>query len=148
VTEKLDDAWKMRDFPVLVEITRRIDGGTPGIDLAELARYFDFDDNTMQSAARALDRRRLVVLTGGDLTGRYSTIVDVTAEAYFLTGLHPDGDDAVTGLVSALHQAAELTSDPAEKSRLRALADAALGVSRNVLAGVLTAVITHGVGTS
>ena len=40
---------------------------------------------------------------------------------------------------------ADQTPDPVEKSKLRALADNAGAVSRDVLAGVLTAVITGGV---
>lgn len=67
---------------------------------------------------------------------------DISGDAYLLTGLHPNGDDAVSQLVSALRQAADEVSDPDEKSRLRKLADGVGGVSREVLSGVLTAVIT------
>ena len=69
-------------------------------------------------------------------------IVEVSGEAYLLTGLHPNGDDAVSQLVSALRQAADEVADPEEKSRLRKLADGVGGVSRDVLSGVLTTVIT------
>lgn len=61
-----------------------------------------------------------------------------SAEAYTLTGLHPDGDDAVTQLITMLRQAAEQTNDPEERTRLGKLADVAGGASRSVLAGVLT----------
>lgn len=58
-----------------------------------------------------------------------------------LTGLHPNGDNAVTQLINALRQAAEYEVDPDERSRLRKLADNAGGVSRDVLANVLATVI-------
>jgi len=61
--------------------------------------------------------------------------------------LHPDGDEAVSRLVSALRQAADQVDNPDEKRRLRNLADEVPGVGRNVLGGVLTAVLTGSIAS-
>jgi hypothetical protein len=82
------------------------------------------------------------VQTDGIAEEQFLWFVGLDGEAYFLTGLHPSGDDAVSNLVAALRQAADQVDDPAEKSRLQTLADQALHVSRDVLGGVLVAVMT------
>lgn len=137
----LPDVWATRDFPVLREVARRIDAGehTPRVEEVAAATGLDVDEVVL--AGQALTRRGLVTVMGamGHPVLRFS---DVAGEAYLMTGLHPDGDDAITQLVSALRGAAEKVEDPAEKGRLRNLADGALGISRDVLTGVLTAVIT------
>lgn len=142
MTDKLPDVWTSRDYPVLMEIARRIDGGEGAPRADDIARSVDMDEDRVQRALAALQHRRLIEGIGV-AEGQILRVSDISAEAYLLTGLHPDGDDAVSALVAALRRAADLTDDPAEKSRLRALADGALGVSRSVLAGVLTAVLTQ-----
>jgi hypothetical protein len=68
----------------------------------------------------------------------------VSGSAYLLTGLHPDGDDALSRLIDGLRQAADQTADDDERGRLRRAADALGGITRDVGVGVLTAVITRG----
>ena len=55
---------------------------------------------------------------------------------------HPDGDDALSRLISVLTQAAERTGDAEEKSRLRRAADALIALGGQVGAGVMTAYLT------
>lgn len=139
MTEPLPDVWATRDYPVLREAVRGIDAGedvnadrlltATGLSLGEIAQ-----------AVRALERRGLIEVE--EALGGVTGIREVSGEAYLLTGLHPNGDDAVSQLVSALRQAADEVADPEEKSRLRKLADGVGGVSRDVLSGVLTTVIT------
>lgn len=141
--ELLDDVWASRDLPVLVEITRRIDEGDSPIDVSSVAEALGIDPEIGARAVHALSRRRLIDVKwfGGRENGWIS---NVAGEAYLLTGLHPNGDDLVHRLIEAAVQAAELIDDPEEKSRLRRFADGALGVSRDVMSGVLTAVLTRG----
>lgn len=144
MTEKLEDVWASRDFPVLREITRLIDSGEEFPHKAQLAKATGLSADEVRLAAWALRRRGLIDFNpyaGGD----FSVITDLAGQAYLLTGLHPDGDDLVSQLVSALRQAAEQAVDPEEKGRLRTLADNAGAISRNVLSGVLTAVVTGAV---
>jgi hypothetical protein len=145
VTEPLPDVWTSRDYPVLREVARRVDAGEYLVNLDKIAEHIDLPLEQVKLAARALDRRGLLEADKSLGNGpRY--VHRLNGEAYFLTGLHPSGDNAVTAFVSALRQAADLVDDPAEKSRLRTLADGALGLSRDVLGGVLTAVATGAVG--
>jgi hypothetical protein len=140
MTERLDDVWTARDYPVLREITKRIDAGeTPTVDMIRDA--LGYDDQTLQLAVKALDRRHLVDGIRSDQAG-IVRFTDVSAEAYFLTGLHPSGDDAVSDLADLLRQAADEVDDPDEKTRLRRAADSVLNVSRDVMVGVMTAYAT------
>lgn len=134
--------WDERDLPVLREVTRRIDSGE-GATVEEVAAATGLPDDDVRRAGRALERRGLVTT----LTASGHHILwfkDISGEAYLKTGLHPDGDDAISRLVEAINQAAQLVDDPDERSALRRFLDAAGGVSRTVLADVLAAVITKG----
>lgn len=144
MTDRLDDVWVSRDFPVLVEITRRIDSGERFFRLSSVADELGWEVERVALAVQALERRDLVAVT--KVMGGFGSwhVDDVAGAAYLLTGLHPDGDDAVSALVDALRQAADETADPDERSRLRRLADSALGVSREVLAGVLVNLASRG----
>jgi hypothetical protein len=145
-SQPLPDVWATRDFPVLVEVTRRIDAGSDALRVADIAQAVGMTPDDVALAGAALKRRGLVTVLGvAEMAVLRFT--DVSAEAYFLTGLHPSGDDAVSNLVEAIRQAADQVDDPAEKSRLRTLADQALNVSREVLAGVMVAVMTRGIGS-
>lgn len=143
--DKLNDVYGQRDFPVLCEVARLIDSGE---DLhprnRQIAATLGMDEADVQNAIRALTVRELVKPAGA--WGGPIGVDGVSAEAYFLTGLHPDGDELVSQLVSALQQAAELTPDKDEKSKLRRLADQAGLVSRDTLAAVLAAVVTGSAG--
>lgn len=143
MTDKpLDDVWASRDFPVLVEVTRRIDAGARAVMIDEVAETLGWEPAMVAKAGAALKRRHLIE-AGGAWQSPVAYFTNVSEEAYLLTGLHPDGDDAITNLVSALRQAANQVDDPDEKTRLRRLADGFLGISKNVASGVLTAFITQ-----
>ena len=145
MTEKLPDVWTSRDFPVLKEVVRRLDEGDQFIMASAIAESLDMAEEKVIAAGRAL-RRRGLITTSGSMAAELETFDDVSGEAYIVTGLHPDGDDAVSRLIDALRQAAENTSDPDEKSRLRQVANQIGGLSREVAAGVMTAVLTGGMG--
>lgn len=141
MNEPLPDVWATRDYPVLREVVRRFDRGDNSVWGNDVAAALSLSPEVVARSARALERRGLVeaLIT---LQGETVSFRDVSGEAYLLTGLHPNGDDAVSQLVDALRQAADKVADPEEKSRLRKLADGVGGVSRDVLAGVLTAVFS------
>lgn len=143
MTEKLPDVWTTRDFPVLVEVARQVDAGSGRVDVKQVADAVELNEQDVELAGAALLRRGLVSVQGA--SGKpVLWFKGVSAEAYFLTGLHPSGDDVVTALIDALRQAADHTPDPEEKSRLRRLADNAGTVSRDVLGGVLVNLATKG----
>jgi len=139
MTERLYDVWINRDYPVLREVARRIDAGDVHVHQDVIAEATGLESDEVKRAAAALERRGLVTLTKDLGPVRF---VEVSGAAYLITGLHPDADDALSRLVQVLQQAAERTGDQEERSRLRRAADALLGVSRDVMTGVLTAYLS------
>lgn len=145
--ERLADTWNSREFPVLLEVARQLEGGTLsdhgsvaralGMDADEVGRAFDalipsFLDGSVQRAA------------GGVI---YSAMAKrLTERGRRATGLWPDGDTAVEQLLSALRQAEELTDDPDDKSALRKAAGQLATVSLSVIAEVIAAVVTRQTG--
>lgn len=141
MTEQLDDVWADRDYPVLVDVTRRIDQGEHMVSSDVVAESVGLSPEDVQLAGRALERRGFV-----DLTKTVSGTIffkDVAGAAYLMTGLHPDADDALSALVQALQQAAAETGDEDERGRLRKAADGLLNVSRDIMVGVMTAYLSH-----
>ncbi len=143
--DKLPDVWTRRDYPVLRKVVRQLDAGERTVRMHDVADHLGMTEQDVENAGMALARRGLVEVRGMD-AWRVFDFLDASGEAYLLTGLHPSADDQVSAFVAALRQAADLIDDPDEKSRLRRLADEALGLSRSVLGGVLTAVATGVVG--
>lgn len=140
MADPLEDVWVPRDFPVLREATQRIDRGEGLVTIDTIAQALGMPESDVQLAAKALQRRGLI-----ETMGAWQGIIgirEVSGAAYLITGLHPDGDDALSNLVQALQQAAEQADDDEERSRLRRAADGLLGVSRSVMSGVLTAYLT------
>jgi hypothetical protein len=133
----LPDKWYTRDYPVLLEVARRIDSGEEYPAGEQVGEALGMTAADVRLAAHALARRDLVAINedyGGGVT-----FEDVAGAAYLMTGLHPDTDDALSRLVVALQQAADQVSDEEERSRLRRAADGLLNVSREVMVGVMTA---------
>ena len=141
--DKLPDVWATRDFPILKAAALYVDRGqAPGYD--ELASQTGLGAEDVALGVAALGRRGLIQVET-TLAGT-GWITDVSGEAYLITGLHPDGDDALEALASMFRQAADRTSDPDEKSRLRKAASAIGDVIGQLGAGVMTAYITHMTG--
>lgn len=143
MTDNLPEVWTTRDYPVLLEITRRKDHGAASVNATDVATDLGVDPKQVRLAMAALLRRGYVLdpmHTAEDTSP--IAVCEVSGSAYLITGLHPDGDDAINQLVAAIRQAAELIDDDDEKSRLKVAADSLLGVGRGVLGGVLTAWLT------
>jgi len=92
MVEKLDDVWTNRDFPVLVEVTRRFDEtpALPSIMVDQLAAEMGMSRDDVARAGYALKKRGLVV-TGGAAEDPVMYFAGVTGDAYLVTGLHPSG---------------------------------------------------------
>ncbi len=135
----LADKWASRDFPILVEVTRRIDQGQQGVLESDIAQSLDMPADEVQRGVAALERRKLVTT---NRSVQFVWVEDVAGRAYLLTGLHPDADDATERLASLLRQAADQTNDPEEKSRLQKAASALGNLVGEVGAGVMTAFVS------
>lgn len=145
MTEKLPDVWASRDFPVLVAAARRFDDGEIVVRVGDLVADTGLTPSEVERAGAALARRGLVE-TAGAWGQPVMRLKNMSGEAYFLTGLHPDGDDLAERLISVLTQAADATGDEEERGALKRSARALGSVSGNVLAGVLTAWISQQTG--
>lgn len=141
------DLWTTRDRPVLESLVRHADNLDNLIHWSNVADELGRDPEEVKRAFASLERQRLITLDGKSFGDRVGHMRDVSGAAYLRVGLYPDGDEAISRLISALRQAADQVDDPEEKSRLRRLADNAGSVSRGVLASVLAAVITGGIGS-
>lgn len=147
MTDKLQDQWTPRDYPVLLAAARRMDGGEPSVQLSALAADTGLPLGEVQNAARALERRGFLTAVGVRGSGAPTRVADLTGAAYFATGLHPDGGNMAEQLISALQQAADQT-DGEESGALRESARSLRGVPGAVLGTVLSAWITHQTGIS
>lgn len=141
MVEKLGDVWFTRYLPVLVHVARCIDGGLTGPpNHDQVGRALGMPEETVALAFEALERRGFLVLEhelGGGVW-----VEDLLGPAYLVTGLHPDGDDLVDRLVSALKKAAEQSTDEDEASGLRKAARGLGEVTKGVATAVISAALT------
>lgn len=144
--DRLNDVWAERDFPVLREATRIIDaGGDPPV-LGVLADATGLPTDQVELALKALQRRGYLEVQG---TFQYLIGVKrISGEAYTITGLHPDGGEAIHALIQMLRQTAGATKDLEERSKLNRAADALGNIGGQVAAGVMSAFLAHASGFS
>lgn len=143
MTEKLDDTWSSRDFPVLVSAARAVDRRDPNVTAVRIADSLAMDLGEVFAALDALDGAYLRQEPYDTLGGRGDSFVTgLTERGRRVVGLWPSGEN-VDALVDALRQAEEQTDDPEEKSAIRRAAGAVLGVSRDVMVDVVAAVVAR-----
>jgi hypothetical protein len=141
--ELLPDRWHSRDFPVLLDIARRLDGGAQDVRLRQVSEE---TGQRVEDLLAAVDSLVPGYLDAGSIDtdqGRYDYVVTgVTERGRRAVGLWPSGESA-DALVDALRQAEEATEDPEEKGILRRAAGAVGMVSRDVMVDVMAAVIAR-----
>lgn len=150
VTDKLDDTWTSRDFPVLVAAARLLEQGQTFIRADDVCIAAGL---TPEDATRAIEALIPAYLEWVPPEGAQSGIRRVlftgrhrlTERGRRAVGLWPSGE-SVDALVDALHQAEATTSDPEEKSAIRRAAGAVLSVGRDVMTDVMAAVIARQIG--
>jgi hypothetical protein len=141
ITERLEDVWVTRDdYPVLLEVARRIDRGEDLPTIEAVAESTGLPVDQVSLAAKALDRRGYVHTLQS--AGRPWGFDDVSSDVYPMVGLHTDTRNTLDALVQLLNDAANDQDDQEERSRLRRVAEALGSVSRGVMQGVLTAYLT------
>lgn len=144
MVDKLEDVWASRDFPVLVEVVRRVDRGDVMPGLSDVGTALEMPADQVKLATAALKRRGLVDTL--DSAAGPMRFKNVSGEAYLLTGLHPSADDTVDRFVEALKQAADQVDDEDDASALRKIARTVGSVSTDVIGAVLGAVATRAAG--
>lgn len=148
MTEKLQDRWHSRDFPILVETARLLDSGKHRVQAFEAADGEAISIEGAELAFNALSPAYLEVMetearmsqTRGDLIA-----TGLTERGRRAVGLWPSGE-GTDALVDALRQAEEATDDPEEKTLIRRAAGAVGSVSREVMADVIAAFVRQQTG--
>lgn len=140
MTEKLNDVWEARDFPVLREACRAVDQGDFA-RVSEIEAATGLSADEVQAAVRAL-RRQGYVTKVDNRAGWIAAVTDVNGDAYRLVGLHPNPDDDLSDLlVERLLAAAEATTDDEEKTKLQRAAGVFKDISKTVTSSVISATI-------
>jgi hypothetical protein len=140
MTERLDDLWSPRDYPVLREAVRLIDRGARNVKAETLAEATGLPEEEVKRAVSALARRGLV--DPWNAAPGPIGIRDVSGEAYLITGLHPDGSDVIEQLVSVIRQASDRADSDEERTRLQRAASALADASGKILTGAATVWLT------
>lgn len=147
----LSDRWSTRDFPVLLEVARVLDGRHRPPDEREtfeiVSEALDFEQEDVETSCRALVeatylRREVPTMDSKPVTWWQWGWFVLTERGRRAVGLWPSGE-GVDALVDALRQAEAETTDPEEKGRIRQAAASVMGVSRDVMVDVLGAVIAR-----
>lgn len=142
------ETWYRRDLPVLRVITRRVDAGqtVDGNSVPEVADATGLTGPEVELAVKALLRCGALLDAGDEaLGGPGFGILEATAEAYRLVGLHPDPEaDQRAAVMAALE---ELSSTlPVDDGKAVGRAAEQLGtLSRDAFAGFIAALAAGGV---
>ncbi|NNM44592.1 hypothetical protein [Knoellia koreensis] len=143
MTDKLDDVWASRDFPVLVAAARILDRGDGPVSAAPLVQATSLSEQEVFSAFDALTPSYLTGEVYESLGGRGDVFfAGITERGRRAVGLWPSGE-GVDALVDALRKAEDTTDDPEEKTLLRRAAGAVGSVSRDIMVDVVAAVVSR-----
>ncbi len=143
MTEKLEDRWASRDFPVLIEIGRRLDDDQYALQSANIAASLEIPEKEVVKAIDALSPAYIDGEVRRYLGGNARAVSHgLTERGRRAVGLWPSGE-AADALIDALRQAEEATDDPEERTLLRRAAGAVGSVSRDIMVDVVAAVVAR-----
>src|SRR4051812_4319198 len=128
----LADVWASRDYPVLVEVARRVDAGERSVRIEDVEETLGMSFEEVTRAALALERRGLLTTDGTD-QWPVAFIENLSGDAYPLTGLHPSPESIADGLLATLDDAIEKASDGDKKTRLKRAREALGAMGRDLL---------------
>ena len=142
--------WETRDLPVLRALVQAVDEGVRSpIRADEVVRRTGFDADTVQDALWALAGEQppfFEYIDASTFDRRDLVVSQLTGHARRTVGTWPTADAWADHLIKALAEAAAQEPDEAERGKLRRAADVLGGLGRDVLAEVVTTVITRGTG--
>lgn len=149
MNEMLNDRWHATDFPVLLEVARRIERRDGSISAHRVAEALGRDHNDVIHSLLSLaepggwvvgqplrgDNQILAFMVGG-----------LTERGRRATGLWPSEEAAADALLDLLAQAAEQVEDPDDAGVLRKASRMLKGVPSAVLSDVTAALIRQQTG--
>lgn len=146
-TERLDDRWHTREYPVLVATARLLDDGQRPLQVRDIQQHTDVEFDQIIEALRGLVPGYLDDKPLDTMGGTIDFIVkDLTERGRRKTGLWPEEDAAADALIELLEQAADGTADEDDAGALRKAGRLLKSVPGNVLADVTAALIRQQAG--
>ncbi|WP_201732784.1 hypothetical protein [Acidithrix sp. C25] len=141
--------WFERDLPILEAIIELLNEKRPHslLSINEVAEHLSRSKEEVYAAAHALGEEYITLrefLTGGD-PGPY-LVTAVTSAARRASGQWPSEELVIESLIRGVQIAIESETDPEKRSKLKQFLDSAVGVSREVLVGILTTTLTQKIG--
>lgn len=138
--------WFERDLPVLEAIIELLNEKRPHslLSINEVAEHLSRSKEEVRAATHALGEEYITLrefINGGD-PGPYL----VTSAARRASGQWPSEELVIESLIRGVPIAIESETDPEKRSKLKQFLDSAVGVSREVLVGILTTTLTQKIG--
>lgn len=141
----LTSTWENTELPVLEAIAHLFESEQAGmsIQLDDVIRVVDWDEDTVARAIKKLSHEHLVVQSIESSGGPTDYIIkDITPKGLRAAGLWPSEDAAAVAFMKALDQ--QIEESPEGSSKQSAL-ESIKSSAKNVTEGTLTAVITAAV---
>ena len=148
MTEKLEDRWHERDFPVLIAAARRLERDGIAFLSNNLSVELEMTNDDVGLALAALvpshlEGKRMELAIAGP--GEY-IVTGITERGRRATGLWPDQEQAAAALIELLTQAADQVDDADDAGALRKAGRLLRSVPGAVLADVTAALIRQQAG--
>jgi hypothetical protein len=134
------ETWTSRELPILRAALAQLDTGVDAVDLDALRVSLRMTPDEIFAAVRALGEAGYIdveLRNGWDGTRSPGYIDHVHERARRELGTWPTPENVLGELVAALSKASEEASEPEQKTRLRATADALSGFARDVAVAVV-----------
>lgn len=147
MTERLNDQWVTRDFPVLREVVRLMDEQPLGnVRLEQVqAALPQVTPDQLQQAAVNLQRAGLVNIAGASGI-RCLRFTDVSERALRVAGIWPDEQQAADQLLWILEQKVDQSVTPEERSRWVKIRDSIGYAGRDFAVELAAAMATRQIG--
>ena len=115
-----NDTWNARDLPVLRAVVDIFDQtGKSLIKVGELSKATGFDEDTVQRAARALNREPFFELKGEFFGGGFLGVGPPSGDALRTAGQWPTPEAQLERLIAAIEQSADDDMPEEEQTRRR-----------------------------
>lgn len=146
----MQNVWVERDLPVLQYLVARLDAELAECQLApeEVANAVGLDVDTTRRSFRMLARAQPpYIVTIIDQSDPIGGVVRATTErAYRAVGAWPTAEGLAADIAAAFDRAADVESDPEQRSKLKATAAWLSGAGRSIAVDVMTRLVEHQAG--
>jgi hypothetical protein len=141
--DKMDDTFYSRDYPVLLSVARRLEGGAFSVRQDEIARDTGLEQDQVYRALLALDSGDFIEgQQEGRMGPREIVARGISERGRREVGLWPPADtDSLTAALKAAIASPDTSAD--DRTKLRKILDTLGGVSKDIVVGIGVGVATH-----